>query len=175
MNFTKGFKTENNKLALSPQERALADLCLAGWKEQDAYVLIYGMNPAYSDEWHKAKIKQITNDENYAKYIQRSQKKAERKAAREEQKAATTETTADIRMLDKDSVLRELLYTINSLPVDDPKRADVLMKYADLTQMKKEEVVKEDKTVHFYLPISCKNCELYLARQRSDRRKHTSS
>lgn len=170
MNYTKGFKTETNKYSLTIQERAMADLCVSGWKEQDAYVLIYGMNPAYSDEWHKSKIKEITNDENYAKYIQRAQKKSDRKAAREEAKETIAAPT-DVRMLDKDAVLRELLYTINSLPVDDPKRADVLMKYADLTQMKRDEVVKEDKTVHFYLPISCKNCELYLAHKKSVHRK----
>lgn len=34
---------------------------------------------------------------------------------------------------------------------------------ADITQIKKDEIKEEDTTVHFYLPLSCNNCSLYLA------------
>lgn len=58
MDYTKGFKTANGKIGLDARERAMADLTLMGWKEQDAYVLIYGPGAAYSDEWHKQKMKE---------------------------------------------------------------------------------------------------------------------
>lgn len=61
---------------------------------------------------------------------------------------------------DKDSVLAALEAEVPYLKGKD--RADVLMKIADLQQMKKEETIAEDNTVHFYVPISCKqNCSLY--------------
>ena len=61
---------------------------------------------------------------------------------------------------DKNEVLNALVATVKDLKGKD--RADVLMKIADLQQMKKEETIEEDNTVHFYLPISCKSCSLYM-------------
>lgn len=65
---------------------------------------------------------------------------------------------------DKDEVLNALAATVKDLK--GKERADVLMKIADLQQMKKEETIKEDNTVHYYLPLSCKNCELYMKARR---------
>lgn len=40
---------------------------------------------------------------------------------------------------------------------------DLTKMIADITQIKKDEIKEEDATVHFYLPLSCNNCSLYLA------------
>ena len=41
------------------------------------------------------------------------------------------------------------------------------MKLADLQQMKKDTTdEEEDHTIHYYLPLSCQNCELYMANKR---------
>lgn len=45
-----------------------------------------------------------------------------------------------------------------------------IAKYADLQQMKKDEVQEEDRTVHYYLPLSCRNCELYQKHKRKQNR-----
>ena len=42
-------------------------------------------------------------------------------------------------------------------------RADVLMKIADLQQMKKDENTEEEETVHYYLPLQCYRCSLFIA------------
>jgi len=38
--------------------------------------------------------------------------------------------------------------------------AKMTMQIADLTNAKKEETVKEDTTVHYFLPLKCSSCSL---------------
>jgi hypothetical protein len=58
---------------------------------------------------------------------------------------------------DKDFIIAELIKAASDL--DGKEKADVLNRIADLQQMKKEEMKKEDEKVHFYLPLSvCKDC-----------------
>ena len=37
------------------------------------------------------------------------------------------------------------------------------MKIADLQQMKKDENTEEEETVHYYLPLQCYRCSLFIA------------
>jgi hypothetical protein len=61
------------------------------------------------------------------------------------------------RYKDKDFIIAELIRAAADL--DGKEKADVLNRIADLQQMKKEEIKKEDERVHFYLPLSvCKDC-----------------
>lgn len=151
MDYTKGFKTATSKIGLDINERAMADLILAGWKEQDAYVMCFGMNPAYNDNWHKNKIQEIVSRKEFARYSMRNIHKEEKH-----------KEVVDKVKMSKDEVMDELLQTAFSLPRNDPKRADILMKYADLDGMKRDDAKKEEKTVHVYLPLTCMKCSLYL-------------
>lgn len=171
MDFGKIIKRECVKLGITQQEKAMADLIVSGWREPDAYVLCFGMNPAFSDTWHQKKIKEITQKVGYIQYFN------EKSAAQAAVKATTknkedNEDGGDILddmpdgFMSKEDVLKELLRTIASLPAKDPKRADVLMKYADLTQMKKDEVKEGNELTVFYLPQNCKQCELYIKHSR---------
>lgn len=61
------------------------------------------------------------------------------------------------RYKDKDFIIAELIKAAADL--DGKEKADVLNRIADLQQMKKEELKKEDERVHFYLPLPvCENC-----------------
>ena len=61
---------------------------------------------------------------------------------------------------DKESVLRELETLMGQ--VDEPKlKADLLFKISDLQQLKKETTQEEQKTVHYYLPLTCNKCALH--------------
>lgn len=168
MDYTKGFKTANGKIGLDARERAMADLTLMGWKGQDAYVLIYGPGAAYSDEWHKQKMKEIVDREVFANYIMKAKKKADKEASKAVDNAIQEEFDSidAARQMSKEDVMSELVRIAFKMPANDPKRADILMKYADLTQMKKDEVDKEEKTVHTYLPLTCKDCPLYVKHKR---------
>lgn len=62
---------------------------------------------------------------------------------------------------DKDAIVSEL--NILADATKDPKqKTEILMKLADLQQMKKDTTKEEeDNTIHYYLPINCSSCELY--------------
>lgn len=66
-----------------------------------------------------------------------------------------------VQYRDKDAVLSGLEQTLPYLRGKD--RADVLMKIADLQQMKKDENTEEEETVHYYLPLQCYRCSLFIA------------
>lgn len=61
------------------------------------------------------------------------------------------------RYKDKDFIIAELIKAASDL--NGKEKADVINRIADLQQMKKEEMKKEDEKVHFYLPLQvCKDC-----------------
>lgn len=156
MDYSRGIKTKLKNLGLEAQEKAMADLCALGWKPQDAFIICYGSNPAYSDEYLRGKIKEIIGGLNYASYLEKIEKKLSRKTSEEEGAGV-------VKMLDKEQVATEMLESAFALPKNDPKRVDILMKYADLQRMKQEEMEKEDTTIHYYLPLTCSECALYIA------------
>lgn len=79
--------------------------------------------------------------------------------------AETDEQTTNRR---KSDIVRELNILANSC--NDPKqRTEILLKLADLQKMK-DDVTKDDvELVHFYVPIQCYNCSLYIQAQENKR------
>lgn len=157
MDFSKGYKSECRRESIEVQERVMADLMAIGYKSADAYVAAFGYQVNLSDDYLKGEMERIISKQNFNKYFNKSQHRIEKRMdklqAEEEEK---------IELIDKDQVLKEILASAYKLPKNDPKRTEILMKYADLQQMKKDEVKDEDTTVHYYLPLSCYNCSLYL-------------
>lgn len=82
--------------------------------------------------------------------------KKKKKSTETEEKAGNV-----VQYRDKDAVLSGLEQTLPYLGGKD--RADVLMKIADLQQMKKDENTEEEETVHYYLPLQCYRCSLFIA------------
>lgn len=74
-----------------------------------------------------------------------------------------------VQYRDKDAVLSGLEETLPLLRGKD--RADILMKIADLQQMKKDENTEEEETVHYYLPLQCYRCSLFLADRAKKKKK----
>ena len=67
---------------------------------------------------------------------------------------------------DKSDVINEL-NTLASSTSDVKLKADILKQITDLQQMKKDETKgEEDNTIHYYLPLSCHNCNLYIENKR---------
>lgn len=66
-----------------------------------------------------------------------------------------------VNLRDKDSVIDALQEQIAA--TSDPKlRTDIIMKAADLQRMKQDENKDESKLIHFYLPLRCQDCSLYV-------------
>ena len=165
MDYTKRQKDESQSYGLTVQERAMADLIAMGWKQMDAFLMTQEANPAMSAIWHKKRLYEITSKEVFRDYLSKSMA-VKKKNDEEVEKAMPDE------MMTKEEVATELMKTARSLSIKDPKRADVLMKYADLTQMKKAEEQTEDNTIHFYMPLTCKQCQLWLKHKASSRKKN---
>lgn len=84
-------------------------------------------------------------------------------STKSKKKKKNTEAEAGnvVQYRDKDAVLSGLEQTLPYLRGKD--RADVLMKIADLQQMKKDENTEDEETVHYYLPLQCYRCSLFIA------------
>lgn len=167
LDYSRKFKTECSKLKLDPQTRAMAELMVQGWSAQDAFVSMGFNKPHLSDDYNKKQIESITCDENFIKYMESRQRSIKRGILKQSVKDMEEEDDEiRIDLLDKESVLKEMIKSAMSLPVNDINRINILQKYSELQQMKKDEVKEEDTTVHYYLPLSCNNCSLYLARNK---------
>lgn len=162
IDYTRKFKTECSKAKLDPQVRAMAELMLQGWTAQDSFVVLGFNKPHLTDDYNKQQMDKIITDSDFCKYIETRQRSMKRSASRQAE-VEESEESAPVKLLSKEEVLQEALQTAMLLPKNDPKRVDVLMRFADLAQMKKEEIKEEDSTIHYYLPLSCNNCSLYLA------------
>lgn len=166
LKYSKRFINETKRYSISVLERAMADMIMMGWDATEAFIATGQYKPTLADEWNKQQIDKIINDPSILTYMQSKQKairlgrfkKIPTSCDKDEKEETEEDFTGKFR--DKNEVLNALVATVKDLKGKD--RADVLMKIADLQQMKKEETIEEDNTVHFYLPISCKSCSLYM-------------
>jgi len=62
----------------------------------------------------------------------------------------------------KEDIIAEL-NKLASLSNDTKLKAEILMKVADLEGMKKQEAKREERLIHYYLPLMCSKCSLYTA------------
>jgi hypothetical protein len=69
----------------------------------------------------------------------------------------------------KDVLLSELSRMVSNTH-NVRERNDVLKSIADITRMKQDENKDEAKLIHFYLPLTCKRCNLYCAEQERRRK-----
>ncbi len=166
--YSRKLNTEAKKAKISIVEKAMADLMALGWKETDAYIVTGQLKPVLSDQYNNDQLMKTVTDTAFAKYLKL--RSAAVKRGTETETASEGESPEETRLLTKEDVLQQMLKTAFALPKTDPKRVEILAKYADLQQMKKDEVQEEDRTVHYYLPLSCRNCELYQKHKRKQNR-----
>lgn len=166
IDYTRKFKNECSKLKLDPQVRAMAELMVQGWTAQDSFVVMGFNKPHLSDDYNKKQLERIIHDEEFIKYMDMRQKSIKRTRLKQYEED-DEEDKPQIKLMNKEEILQEALQSALSLPVNDKNRVEILMKYADLAQMKKEEIKEEDSTIHYYLPLSCNNCSLYIANKKN--------
>ena len=164
LDYSRKFKTECSKAKLDPQVRAMAELMVQGWTPQDAFIAVGFYKPALSDEYNKSQIEKYITDTDFNVYMEARRKAIKRGILKQYEPDSEEESErTQVKLLSKEEVLQEALQTAMLLPKNDPKRVDVLMRFADLAQMKREEIKEEDQTIHYYLPLTCNNCSLYMA------------
>jgi hypothetical protein len=159
----------------------MANLVAIGFTERDAYCAVINKDSTSPEHYDIAKLRTITKDPAYADTVGRLAKKFTKRQSNENSDDDESSIIGGLDtddLVDKDAVARELLRMAKSLPLKSKERADIMMKYADLLQMKKDEVKDEEHLVHFYLPISCYSCPLFeahKAKQRSNKQNTSDS
>lgn len=171
------------KFKISAVQRAFVDLILSGWDEKDVYLFMKLYNPIYADDYNASELRKFLEDGGVSAYrkhalIEQRDKwagillrqhtdqdvddcKVDKKSSDSVgQDSGDSASSSEKRYRDKDEVIDELASTVKDLHGKD--KADVLMKIADLQQMKKEKDDTREKTVHFYLPLKCDYCPLHI-------------
>ena len=162
--------TECKKYKISVPEKAFADLLAIGWKDSDAYIVSGLYNPVYTPDVNKADMnKMLSEDKSFMEYLTyadkhfKRQKKSAEKSAEKSVKTNTAVSEEDIAAeLSKDNQLRELIAAKKLYAEGSKEWLDIKKMIADITQVKKDEIQTEDTTIHYYVPLSCNNCELYI-------------
>lgn len=159
--YSKELKKSLRKYSISAQQKAFADLLILGWVEMDAYLASSLYNPAYTLAANVQDMNNLRSTEAFTKYY--SDRVAQMNKAADEvmqnaQQMIEHDETIDLRS--KEAIIDQLGAVLPHVRGKD--RADILMKIADLQQMKKEEVKEEEKLTHFYLPVACPmTCHLF--------------
>lgn len=73
---------------------------------------------------------------------------------------AIEQSTDESEVRSKDDVIRELNLLANQ-ETEPRRKSEILMKLADLQQMKKQEEDSDDSQIRYYMPLKCSKCVLY--------------
>ena len=139
-------KKEAAKIGCNANHIILADLILSGYTEAEAYDIAYSENVTWNAQRKIAHRESQFASEQY-------------KRAYDIRKDARGVNIEAAESRDKDAVEQEINNLINQ--TRDPKlKADLLMKLADLKQMKKDASSSDEDPVQFFLSIDCVQCPL---------------
>lgn len=175
---TNALLKECKKLKLkTPMHKVFCDLVLAGWEKEDAYAFSGLWNPTYTTLMNIQDMNHLLQeDKGVVSYIDSKVKgmellkKKARRASVEEEKAKE-EIKAEFTEIDmttelsKEMQLKELLVAKQKFPVGSKEWLDVKKMIAEITRVKQDEMKEEEDVVHFYVPIQCHNCSLYMAQK----------
>lgn len=171
---TNALLKECKKLKLkTPMHKVFCELVLAGWEKEDAYAFSGLWNPTYSTLMNIQDMNHLLKeDAGVVSYIDMRVKEMEllkkkaKRAAAEEEKAKTEIAEIDMTTeLSKEMQLKELLVAKQKFAVGSKEWLDVKKMIAEITRVKQDEMKDEEDVVHFYVPIQCHNCSLYMAQK----------
>jgi hypothetical protein len=91
-----------------------------------------------------------------------------KKKAKRASEKAEKQSDAEIDMnaeLSKEAQLKELLTAKQLHPVGSKEWLDIKKMIADISRVKQDDIQDEEDVVHFYVPLQCHNCSLYMAQK----------
>lgn len=155
----------------NPETKVFCDLIVAGWDKEDAYIFSRLWNSTYSPLMNRQDMDKLLSENIFvSSYIDEKMKEVsakKKKAAKEESKTVIEVTETDIAdELSKETQLTELIRAKKMHPEGSKEWLDIKKMIADITRVKQDEIKDEDDLVHFYLPLQCYNCSLYLAQKK---------
>ena len=163
--YSKKTRTLAGAYSLTPEELAFADLIAAGWDVTDAYFVAFRKNETWTANAIAKEARMIMAKigvKKRIKELRRGDLNEEAKSANNIVKAAPEGDEDVMKALSKENMLRDLYLARKKMTVGSKDWLDTNKMIADITRMKQEEVKTEDNTVHFFLPLTCEHCSLYL-------------
>lgn len=151
----------------TPMHRVFCDLIIAGWEKEDAYAFSGLWNNTYSTIMNIQEMNRVMQEDNISEYIKDKTKQIEdkKKKAKKEAAEAEIKMMSDIDMnaeLSKEAQLKELLTAKSLHPVGSKEWLDIKKMIADISRVKQDDIQDEEDVVHFYVPLQCHNCSLYM-------------
>ena len=161
----------------TPMHKVFCDLVVAGWDKEDAYAFSGLWNSTYSTIMNIQDMNRLfVDDKGNIEYIDIKTKEmeAKKKKAKKEAEEAEIKALPEIDMateLSKEAQLKELLVAKSLHPVGSKEWLDVKKMIAEISRVKQDDIQEEEDIVHFYVPIQCHNCSLYMAQKAKNERK----
>ena len=162
MDYNATTKADMKNYGLSVKELAMIDLIALGWDMKDAYFAMFNEGMTWDKGYLYKKISSITDSNGAMKRMEYRKKgiKLERQLSDENIE------DIDLDEVSKENTLKELIKAKKQFKAGTKEWLDIQKQIIEVTQMKKDEVKEEETTVHYYLPLWCEECALYLKSKR---------
>lgn len=159
-NFSRKTYAMADTYGITPREMAFADLVAAGWQKADAFILAMGVG----NTWTPYALTQESTKLAGKLAVKRRIRELKKDNVNETAKSVSDNQEEDVfKALSKENMLRDLYLARKKMTPGSKDWLDTNKMIADITRMKQDEIKTEDNTVHFYLPLTCNHCALYLA------------
>lgn len=151
-------------LGLTPEKMAFADLITQGWPEEDAYAMTVRTGMA---TWNRTAIKDEVAKLLASEPVQQriaANKEVLRKNQVERIQKDMQENADELLELatNKEKKLIELQSLLKNLKPGSTEYNKINDQIINISRMKQNEVKTDDKTIHYYLPVSyptgCQDC-----------------
>lgn len=163
MEFSARIKKEAKHYNVRPDWLVMADLRSLGYTDAEAYAIVHQESAAMSAQNEITLRERIVSKQDFKNLV------ADRKKLLATSKASAA-SKEDIDLITNEQVAKEILAGAMMQPEGSKERADMFMKYADLTRKNADIDTSRDTDdgINIYLPVKCYECvllEAYLERQ----------
>lgn len=165
MEFSLSQKTEKQckTLKLTAEQMVFADLVAVGWEPNDAYILAFRKGATWLKKALKEAVEKLIAAEPVANRIAST-----KRVLTERQKDAIKNTSKKERdgvvetAMSKEQMLYDLQNTKAGMAPGSKEWIDINKLIVDVTRMKQDEVISDESTKHYFLPVryptGCQDC-----------------
>lgn len=164
---------------LSSNQVTMAILVAAGLSDADAYYLAGLWQPLLPNANNTMEIERVKKLIYYQNFLTDMRGRMDgidifntsgQKSVVEEtevgSKSVKKVTDEDVMALTKEGQLKMYLSIMNNTKKGSKEWFEASKRIDEIMQFKKEEIQEEEQYTHYYLPLSCKQCALYLNAQK---------
>lgn len=156
MELSRQKQTEAKKLNVTVQYLVLADLIAVGYSEGDAYKVAFPENESLAEQHNTSIRRNIVESAKFKKLL-------EGRKSRVKDGIASPVQLDDVKLIDTEEVLKEILRSAKQQPVGSKERADLYAKYNDIKNESEQGANDLTDAIEFYFPLKCSQCPLLYA------------